>query len=177
MRQLLLAAIRFYQRYVSPYKGFSCAYRVQTGRGSCSAFGYRAVRRYGVFTGLGLIRARTHLCGEVHQHFTAHSAAQSAALQRLNAQRGACDLSCDLPSCDGNCGKALDVAECACDLEDLRRSCCSRNSRGCFLTEQFSCGCFKSGRTQRRRREGQQRYVHIPPNSWRRQASSGGEAT
>ena len=37
MRALALVAIGAYQRYVSPYKGFCCAYRAHTSRASCSA--------------------------------------------------------------------------------------------------------------------------------------------
>ena len=63
MRRFLLAAIRAYQRYISPYKGFSCAYREHTGHASCSTFGFRAVRKFGVFRGLIMQRERTSLCG------------------------------------------------------------------------------------------------------------------
>jgi putative component of membrane protein insertase Oxa1/YidC/SpoIIIJ protein YidD len=38
-REALLVAIRFYQRHVSPRKGYRCAYRVHTGRCGCSALG------------------------------------------------------------------------------------------------------------------------------------------
>ena len=31
MRDLALASIGLYQRYISPYKGFCCAYRVHKG--------------------------------------------------------------------------------------------------------------------------------------------------
>ncbi|MGY4831227.1 membrane protein insertion efficiency factor YidD [Sphaerotilaceae bacterium SBD11-9] len=92
MRAALLAAICFYQRHLSPLKGFGCAYRVHTGRASCSALGYRAVRRHGVFTGLGLIRERTRRCGAIHRRHHAVAA--------LHSQRGVCDVGCDLPSCD-----------------------------------------------------------------------------
>ena len=34
-----LAAIRFYQRWISPYKGFRCAYGAHSGRCSCSTLG------------------------------------------------------------------------------------------------------------------------------------------
>lgn len=91
-RRLLLASIRGYQRHLSPHKGFACAYRVHTGRGSCSALGARAVRRHGVRGGLVLLRRRTRRCGEVHRR----------AHRPRAAQRGDCD--CDLPvdlPCDG----------------------------------------------------------------------------
>ncbi len=92
MRFLALAAIRGYQRYISPYKGFCCAYRTYAGRASCSALGFRAIQRYGVFSGIELIKQRTALCAAMHRS-QLHS-------QMLNRQRGVCDLSCDLP-CDG----------------------------------------------------------------------------
>jgi uncharacterized protein len=103
MRQFVPGAIRVYQRYVSPYKGFCCAYRTHTGRSSCSQLGYRAVRRFGVFAGLGLTRQRTHLCGVAHRR---HRASHPRIPQ---SQRGACDIGCDLP-CDLNCDKAGDCS-------------------------------------------------------------------
>ena len=40
-------AIGVYQRFVSPYKGFCCAYRAHTGRRSCSAYARAIVQRLG----------------------------------------------------------------------------------------------------------------------------------
>jgi putative component of membrane protein insertase Oxa1/YidC/SpoIIIJ protein YidD len=40
---LALAAIRCYQRRISPHKGFSCALRVATGGAGCSAYGYAVI--------------------------------------------------------------------------------------------------------------------------------------
>ncbi|MDQ1813775.1 membrane protein insertion efficiency factor YidD [Massilia sp. CCM 9210] len=56
MKTLALSAIGFYQRHLSPYKGFRCAYCAYTGNASCSALGARAIRRYGVWDGLGVGR-------------------------------------------------------------------------------------------------------------------------
>lgn len=93
MRAILLAAICGYQRYLSPHKGFCCAYRVHTGRSGCSALGYRAIRRYGAMSGLAVLRRRIYLCGVAHRRFT-------LPLQRPpRAQRGDCDPGCDFP-CD-----------------------------------------------------------------------------
>lgn len=60
MKILVLAAIRFYQRKLSPHKGFSCAYAACTGHARCSALGYRAVRRLGVWHGLSVLDRRLH---------------------------------------------------------------------------------------------------------------------
>lgn len=116
MRRLLLAAIVAYQRHLSPRKGFRCPYARLTGRCSCSVLGYRAVRRFGVFTGLGLIRVRTRRCGDLHRE---HLASPPPGL-RLHPQRGVCDAGCDLPGCDCDLPRPGTLLSRACDLA----SCC-----------------------------------------------------
>lgn len=113
MRELALPAIAFYQRHLSPYKGFACAYRVHIGACGCSELGYRAIRRFGVFTGLGVLRQRLALCGVAHRRF--------ASVASAGAQRGSapCDLPCDFGS-DSNCD--LDCCDaCSCDGPDRRK--------------------------------------------------------
>jgi putative component of membrane protein insertase Oxa1/YidC/SpoIIIJ protein YidD len=129
----VLAAIRLYQRFVSPYKGFSCAYRVHTGRCSCSTLGHRAIRRLGVVAGLIVLRERLHRCGDVYRQHrrTTLPAAMFAS------QRGDCDPGC-LP-CDGidlpsgrTLGRCIDGASCldcgSCDWP-LRRDAPRRTQR------------------------------------------------
>jgi putative component of membrane protein insertase Oxa1/YidC/SpoIIIJ protein YidD len=117
-RQMVLGAIRFYQSYLSPLKGFSCAYRVHTGKASCSQLGLRAVGRYGVLRGAGVLRVRLACCGaEYRKHHPKYP-------MHHRSQRGACDLPCDIP-CDGSdFGKALDFCSCcdcgSCDLGNNR---------------------------------------------------------
>jgi putative component of membrane protein insertase Oxa1/YidC/SpoIIIJ protein YidD len=97
MRAAALLAIRFYQRFISPYKRFACAYRVHMGRCSCSVLGFRAIRRFGLFQGIGVIRKRTYLCGVTHRRFSMPN------VRPPRAQRGDCDIGCDFPgdsSCD-----------------------------------------------------------------------------
>lgn len=115
-RPLLLLAIRAYQRYISPYKGFSCAYRVHTGCASCSAFGYRAIRRYGSVDGLTVLRRRLKLCGETYRH---HHPSQPINYQRGDCDPG-CDLSCDHGAACDTAGNCLDCADCL-DLFDRKR--------------------------------------------------------
>ncbi len=123
MRFLILAAIRAYQRYLSPYKGYCCAYRTHTGRRSCSVLGFRAVRRYGALPGLALLRRRMRLCGEVYRRY----AEPLPRMRPPHGQRGECDPGCDLP-CDGGCDLP-DTKKCTaspgdclnCDFPDWRR--------------------------------------------------------
>jgi putative component of membrane protein insertase Oxa1/YidC/SpoIIIJ protein YidD len=106
-RAALLAAIRFYKRRVSPHKGFACAYRVHTGRCSCSTLGYRAIARYGAWQGLGVLRLRLGRCREAFERHRARAPAPRGA------QAGFCDVpcdSCDLPAdgCDNSVCDCLD---------------------------------------------------------------------
>lgn len=136
MKQLALAMISAYQRYVSPHKGFCCAYRVHTGRKSCSVLGFRAIRRYGLIRGVAVLRRRTYLCGVAHRRYA------SPRKHVFHAQRGFCDIGCDfpcdLPSTDG-CpliGDCLKYCDCG--------------------------GCDWSSNDKKKRSE--ERYVHIPPH-------------
>ncbi len=119
MRRLALLCIRLYQRFLSPYKGFCCAYRHHTGRGSCSALGYRAIRRFGVWRGWGVLRERLYRCGVAHRRFHPKNA------RHFSYQRGECDLGC---ACDLAPGEVIDVVctsadcvDCGCDLFDWGR--------------------------------------------------------
>jgi putative component of membrane protein insertase Oxa1/YidC/SpoIIIJ protein YidD len=117
MRTVVLAAIVAYQRCLSPYKGFCCAYRLHTGRQSCSALGFRAVRRYGVLVGFTVLRRRTYLCGVVHRRYC------NFRSRARHLQNGFCDVGCDLP-CDvsglDGCLSIGDVASC-CDWPTRNR--------------------------------------------------------
>ncbi|MCC7701088.1 membrane protein insertion efficiency factor YidD [Janthinobacterium sp. GW460P] len=104
-KRLALWTIRAYQRYLSPWKGFSCAYRVLKGRDSCSAYGHKVIARHGLGPGLLLLQRRLRACGEHHrQHLVLHPPARRSARRR--AQAGYCD--CDVP-----------LLDCACDCADV----------------------------------------------------------
>ena len=51
LKKLVIAMIRFYQKYISPYKGTKCPYVP-----SCSQYGLEAIEKYGVIKG-GLLAA------------------------------------------------------------------------------------------------------------------------
>lgn len=107
--RLALAAIRGYQRWLSPRKGFSCALRSVTGGASCSAYGHTVIGRFGLVAGLGLLGRRLDLCGHVH-------GTRRPPRHPLHyKQQGHCDLSCDGPCelpCTGHHTAAADAADC-----------------------------------------------------------------
>ncbi len=46
IKKLMLAGIRFYRKYISPYKSFKCPYTP-----TCSEYGMEAIEKYGAFKG------------------------------------------------------------------------------------------------------------------------------
>lgn len=133
MRDAALRAICLYQRWLSPHKGFSCAYRAHTGRCSCSQLGFRAIRRFGVAGGWHLLRQRTALCRVAHRRFGTVPRRPPAR------ERGDCDLGCDL---DFLPGKGLDIWDVC--------SCCDVGS----------CDWGNNDKKNKRQRE---QHIHIPP--------------
>jgi putative component of membrane protein insertase Oxa1/YidC/SpoIIIJ protein YidD len=78
------AAIRGYQRWISPYKGFRCAHRHLHGGHSCSEFARLAVLEQGVLAALPDIRIQFRECREAAL-FLRH---QRRAARRLVASDG-----------------------------------------------------------------------------------------
>lgn len=112
LRDLALRAIRLYQRYLSPRKGFACAYRACTGGASCSELGFRAIRRYGLRGGLRVLDARLERCRQA-------ASLQCRRTAWPRAQAGDCD--CDLPCSPFD---ACDFASCddaSCDRPRRKR--------------------------------------------------------
>ncbi|MDB5917022.1 MAG: hypothetical protein JWR40_1256 [Massilia sp.] len=97
-----LRAIRAYQRFLSPRKGFSCALREASGGDGCSAYGHRVIARCGLRKGLRLLRRRLDACGRTHR----------LRAGPLSYQQGSCDPGCGDPGC---CNPA-DVVSGACDF-------------------------------------------------------------
>ena len=62
MRQVALAAIRFYQRAASPVLPPSCRFQP-----SCSHYGFEAIERYGLLKGSWLTLRRLARCHPFHR--------------------------------------------------------------------------------------------------------------
>lgn len=60
--QIGLSLIHLYQKYLSPIKGYSCAYAFHTNSYSCSEFGVKAIEKKGLFVGSKLINKRFKKC-------------------------------------------------------------------------------------------------------------------
>jgi uncharacterized protein len=122
MKSLALFAITSYKKFISPYKGFSCAHRVHNQGDSCSTYAYKAIEQHGLFTGLMKTRERLHECGEVHR----------ASIRRVpHGQAGLCDAGsadCDFDGGDPSCC----CDSCTTCFDVSFSNCCAPNS---------DCGC------------------------------------
>lgn len=106
------ALIGVYQRYVSPYKGFCCAYRVHTKRRSCSTYARAIVERLGVMALASALPRQFRRCKAAYLALMAAAAlpgSPSAAPEHKRKWWDRCDCNpCDcgnignLP-CDGPC--------------------------------------------------------------------------
>lgn len=147
MRLLALIAIRAYQRVISPYKGFCCAYGFHTGHRSCSALGYRAIRSQGLLRGIALLQQRLDRCAIAYKRYRPSVSSRSS-------QRGVCDLGAcapsDLP--------AIDCAPADCDMAACAPS---------------PCDCTSFWPSNPRREAGTARY--IPPQRQKEHESNGSQ--
>lgn len=128
MKALALAAIKLYQRNISPHKGFCCAYAAYTSDASCSALGYRAIRRFGVLVGLFVLDRRLARCGMANRiakgarPMPMPMQRQSGYIDCGGCDAGGCDaIGCDTPlgSSNWSCHEFLKILDgcsgCSCD--------------------------------------------------------------
>jgi len=151
-KQIALAAIGFYQRHLSPRKGFSCAYRTHTTGMGCSGFGKHAISKHGLLLGLVLLHRRFAKCA-----WHAHSVSSARRVYRSNLgplgrQAGFAD--CDLGACDGPGG--CDGPDCSGPDCDMPKFGCCRGAAKSGAAD--SCWVFgeicssSSGNTSRKSR-------------------------
>ncbi len=104
--------ISAYQRYISPRKGFRCAYRAAHGRHSCSEFGKRAASRCGLLSFLPLLCRRFSRCARAAAHLKRRKSKPPVLECGPKRERKATDSALD---CVGDCGTeaCLDVDACS----------------------------------------------------------------
>lgn len=102
MKYFAIGIINLYQKYISPYKGFSCAYSLGTGGLSCSAYGKLVISKYGVNKGYSLLKRRFSDCKFCSEKLTQNKIEKRKKANLKQAGFGDCG-GCDLPSCDVSC--------------------------------------------------------------------------
>ncbi|VAW70657.1 hypothetical protein MNBD_GAMMA09-3635 [hydrothermal vent metagenome] len=67
LKTLPLLLIRLYQKYLSPRKGYCCAYGVLYQNGSCSERVSSIIQKHGLITGWSKIKNQFILCTEAYE--------------------------------------------------------------------------------------------------------------
>ena len=120
VKKLVLLVVRGYQRYISPYKGFSCAYKKLYKTQSCSAYFYSCVRdrALNLSTASNLLQQRLFECKQAYSilqtDLNYHQQSKQKKRRRNNNECGSCsewiDFTPLLYWCD--CGDCLDCGDC-----------------------------------------------------------------
>lgn len=121
--QVTIKGIRDYQKYVSPHKGFCCAYRKLHGTESCSEFLRQAVQVQGLVAAIPLFQERLAACKQAHLTLQAQAQAEeeepeanqenqeSQTPKKFASSKRFCE---NLPYCD--CGaSSIDFGACGGD--------------------------------------------------------------
>ncbi len=112
LKNLSIALIQFYRKYISKHKGFKCAYGVKHGRNTCSGIGLKAFKKAGFFKGMKLLRRQFDRCIIAHyelkeanpdigkyKRLSYHHSSQRGFVDCGDAC-GSCDVGHCIPSCD-----------------------------------------------------------------------------
>jgi putative component of membrane protein insertase Oxa1/YidC/SpoIIIJ protein YidD len=115
---LAILLIVFYQKFISPYKGFRCAYAVLYGGDSCSEAVRKIVQSQGPVGGRQDIRVRFQACKEANEILIG----KGQRRRRQNDCEKCPDCDCD---CTDACrSKQSDFCEgIGCDLPDWPCDC------------------------------------------------------
>jgi putative component of membrane protein insertase Oxa1/YidC/SpoIIIJ protein YidD len=108
-------AINFYQRHLSPYKGFQCAYRVHTGRCSCSEYAKRIVRKRGVGALFVALPRQFARCRSAYTTLLATQATQTREQRRRSKKREDKTDCCPLDGCSA-CDVPFECPDLPCDI-------------------------------------------------------------
>lgn len=113
----MVALITFYQRFISPLKGFKCAHNALHQQGSCSHSVKKIVIKYGVFKAMPMARLRFKECSRAYDYLKTNPVPFNADLP-CDIGIGECitpDSSTGSSACDclGGCDFLPDWKDCS----------------------------------------------------------------
>lgn len=121
LQKVVLALVKYYQRSLSPHKGFSCAYRKLYRDSSCSQFFVQAINQYGLRASIPLFQKRLEACHRANKTLNVIKSINKAGYPAKNKRRKnncnaidcrRCDI-LDLIDCyDSDCNGVPDCLEC-----------------------------------------------------------------
>ncbi|BDX08547.1 hypothetical protein MACH26_40680 [Planctobacterium marinum] len=116
MKTISILAIRIYQKFLSPYKGFRCAHAALYKGDSCSNAVLKIIEQQGLVRGYCLIRQRFNDCKAAHVVLVEK---KDKDKKEKGKWYDCCDPSpaCNVTSCSKN--KGCDLPELPCDCSFL----------------------------------------------------------
>lgn len=100
LRFLSIGGIKLYQKFISPRKGFGCAYRIKHGGTGCSGAIIKIIEENSVFEWRKLIRERFDNCTKAAQELKKEKNKKCKKCKNIGGD--ACDFGCDVfDGCDG----------------------------------------------------------------------------
>jgi len=118
LKYFVIAVIVFYQKYLSPYKGYSCAHAAYYRGDSCSTAISKIIRRQGLIAGWPAIKQQFTRCSHAYERYIEDD--RKKKKPKRSKKQGRCERYCDGLPCEIiNC---LPVKSCkgfdsdACDL-------------------------------------------------------------
>ena len=120
LEQLAAFAIRMYQKYISPYKGFRCAHRVLHGGPSCSEFARLYVQEHTLWAMFPALRLRE--CRMAKETLSAEGAISGNEANKdptplwcdLCGGLGDMGANCGCGAAAGACSSPVDACDCPC---------------------------------------------------------------
>ncbi len=129
MSRMALGAIWGYQRWLSPRKGYRCAYGALHGGTGCSGFAKAVIQREGLWRAVPLVRARFADCAAAAVTLQSRAArGDDGQEDERRADRRACclDMACAVPdgmSCLRGCGDGAEKTDCTPGCGDASCGC------------------------------------------------------
>lgn len=105
MRPFFIFLITLYQRYISPYKGFRCAYGCYHQTLSCSGMVKNIIAEHGLIAGWPLIKQQFAACRLAYETLQQEDDRNNRRNNRRRRQRQKRD-----------CGTRIDACDCGLDL-------------------------------------------------------------
>ena len=119
-----LWAIAAYQNWISPYKGFRCAYSVLHGGTGCSGYAKGQIKTLGLLLALPKIRARFQACRAAMASLQ-KKRRKARKKRKADKQSWYDGISCDCPTgFISRCKSTTDAGDCgSCDVPSDVCSC------------------------------------------------------
>jgi putative component of membrane protein insertase Oxa1/YidC/SpoIIIJ protein YidD len=68
IKKVIITLIEIYQKYISPHKGYCCAYRVYHGDLSCSEYAKKSLQSKKLYLAMKDIRSRFYACKDAKNY-------------------------------------------------------------------------------------------------------------